>query len=539
MIQHLFKKNIYYSNNVEEIIAIICSTLHIRVSEIEIRKALISNNRFPSIQSIIDTLNYLGIQASAYRIKERHKFLLIEYNSIVQVKDNDLDFFGIILKRTTDKLYWFNPISHKKEWITIDSFFNLFTGTIIPFNKTHTLNFPFYEDDASNHIGSNSKIFFAILSIIVLVTLIIPNIVLNGVSDMFRFYLILLLTFGALCGSAILQLEIHNFEGPIGKVCRIGKFINCHTVLTSKASHIYNIPWSIIGTSYFCGTILFLLSNNFSDPSLKVFGLLHFFSIFIIVSSTFYQALYLKKWCILCLSANLSLLLIWIINMMEGIYADFINFSMILMCQLLLWITISMMVLQILSEHVKLKKRNELLSLSNYKYKYDKNIFNTLLRRNGKPIEIPKDMGLFCGNPNGEIKLLMISNPNCQQCSKACSFILDHLIYNENICLQIIFVDESPSHYHNLLAEILEEYYSCNNSLNVLNKLSKDFDKGHKNQSFGDSYPAFRKQTLSNIEKMHSFCNIIKPTATPTFYINGFKVPESYDIRDIYFILTF
>ena len=49
----------------------------------------------------------------------------------------------------------------------------------------------------------------------------------------------------------------------------------------------------------------------------------------------------------------------------------------------------------------------------------------------------------------------------------------------------------------------------------------------------GELYPDTFKQQENKIEEMGEWCDNMKIRATPTFYINGKELPESYRVNEL------
>ena len=125
--------------------------------------------------------------------------------------------------------------------------------------------------------------------------------------------------------------------------------------------------------------------------------------------------------------------------------------------------------------------------------------------------------------------LLFVNNPRI------------HVKYNKDIKLKVIFItrnsdfDKGSFVVKHLLAIAAEGNMSKTESalddwyLNV----EKDYDL------FATKYPmnGQLKAQAAKIEAMSKWCDITDVTHTPTIFINGFRLPESYKIEELKYIL--
>jgi thiol-disulfide isomerase/thioredoxin len=174
--------------------------------------------------------------------------------------------------------------------------------------------------------------------------------------------------------------------------------------------------------------------------------------------------------------------------------------------------------------------------------KYDFEIFDTLLKKQ-QLITVPVDgLGIDFGNPHAENSLIKVCNPFCGPCAKAHSKLEELVTENKNIRIKIIFMvpnREEASAYKptaHLLA--IAESKQKNNIKQALDDWylaeSKDYER------FAIKYPmnGELKNQGSKMNEMYRWCEEMKVTETPTLFLNGYKLPETYDVTDLAILLA-
>jgi len=147
---------------------------------------------------------------------------------------------------------------------------------------------------------------------------------------------------------------------------------------------------------------------------------------------------------------------------------------------------------------------------------------------NAKPVLI--------GNPDAEHTITIVTNPFCQPCANAHKIIERLLVTNENLNCKVIFTASNHegdtrgvvartilSLPEEQQAEALTEWYK--NDDRNLDKWQKQMGK-------------IEDESTKKIIDYHlNWCDLANIKATPTIYLDGFKMPESYYLEDLRGIL--
>nr|WP_301922669.1 thioredoxin domain-containing protein [Ferruginibacter sp.] len=316
-------------------------------------------------------------------------------------------------------------------------------------------------------------------------------------------------------------------------------------MLSGKQAKVFSwLSWSEVGFFYFTGSLLALL---FAGSSItNTVGILAWISILALpytLFSIYYQWQVAKQWCVLCLAVQ-ALLLLGAINIIANNFLfPLPQFSvLIIACCLLLfafpatiWYTLKPYVLRL--QESKNTKREYL------RIKFNVEIFDTLLKKQKVLMLSADGLGIDIGNPAATNTIIKVCNPYCGPCAKAHEKIEALLEHNDNVKMKIIFTTSTketdpaikPTRHLIAIAENTHDQQKLKQSLDdwyLPDK--KDYDL------FAAKYPMNGEllQQGNKIEAMEKWCNEIKVVFTPTFFLNGYQLPDAYSIEDLqYFLL--
>ena len=541
-IKSLFKsflKNNY--SNVEEITLHICKQMHVKVSELTVLKHLYAHPNFPCLLSVSETLNRLGLKTCAYKIKDIKELKNYKSSFLIQIKKEDT-FFAIVYAQNEQKIIWYNPIKHKKEEITYNSFSELFTGYILLYEVSENYKDVDYYIQKKNE--KNTYLIYGALFSVIFTYCIGSSLlfILNSPTHfLYNILIFILLCSGSTAAFITVLYEIDNSNKILTHLCKTTNITNCSKVLTSDASKIYGIPWSVIGTSYFLGIFISLSQNRFDYNTFQSVAILHLFTLPYILFSVLYQKLVVKQWCVLCLCVQIVLVtlfcLFWKLQLYTSIpMALFSHTVSVLITIFLVFYTFYFFTKHIHESKIKQMYRHYAMTM-----KYDYSIFKSLTQKQSKISKLQNDCGIIIGNHKGSIRITLICSPFCYYCAEAFPKLLTILKYNNNVQIQLVFTtNPSSKEYVNSPINIfLSLYYNGEDIQTVLNDW---YGQHEMNMSkFIEKYNlvfSSNNQNMRNVTKMYYFCQRVKVKGTPTIYINEFKMPQLYNINDLVFLLT-
>ena len=167
--------------------------------------------------------------------------------------------------------------------------------------------------------------------------------------------------------------------------------------------------------------------------------------------------------------------------------------------------------------------------------KADESVFITLLKM--QPFYETSDCNSIIrfGKPNSKLHVTVFSNPYCTPCAMMHKKIDELLLKTKNnISVQYIlssFEEKLNSTNKYLIAACLD-----NNTGSIMQIFSDWFEKG---KTFRDDFFSNRSLNMENpeieveFEKHETWTAKNQLRGTPTVLVNGYQLPESYNIEDL------
>lgn len=526
--------------NVEEMVGWVIRDLKIKVSKQNLFEKLKNHPHFPSLLAIRDVLESIGIDSCAVNIKNFQALPPEARNVLVQIKtEQGEELFAYVFGWTEERIEWFNPQKHKREFIKHDDFATLFTGYAMLFEALDNAGEKDYKSAYRKELQQRIVEYALILFVPVIAILSIAiHISENGIVFWQRYFYALLLFAGCLIGGLLL-LHDYNEESPLlSNFCRRNEKTNCSAVLHSKGAQFLGVSWSVIGSSYFLGMLLSLSISCFNSNIFYTAAVLHGFTLPYVAYSLYYQKYKVKQWCTLCLSVLAVLLALFVLSVVSGAYCHIKEIKLTSLV-FIFGISISAFTsLYFLWHLTRQIKANGFYKKALNQIKYDKDVFNLLLQKQTK-ITIPTDgYGIILGNPNGSIHIVEVYNPYCGHCANAQSELRKLLETNDDIKLQIMFAADPDSEYYDQMP--IDTFLSLyEEKADVAVALSDWFDgKVKTTEELKQKYPVAHANTSKNKENakaMNRFCEEMEITGTPTMFINGNQLPDNYRTGDLIF----
>jgi len=533
--------------NCDEIAVRFCKQLQVQVTETTLKNEVTEHPDYPSLLSISDALRSYKVDNLSLKTTVDH-ISRFPVPFIAQIKGNNSKYtlFAIVNEIGLDNsINWYNPESKKNEVITEGEFSEIFTGYVMLAEAGEKAGEQDYEnkrrsEKIQNFWNGTIAIAFPLIFIMISIFAVLNNGVLNSALPI-CFGLITLI--GAITGALLLLYDIDQFNPTLQKVCNAGSKTNCAAILNSGASKIWGISWSTIGFTYFLGVLLsLLLSGIVNQEAMSMVAWLNLVAVPYVFFSLYYQWKIAKQWCPMCLIIQLVLILQFFIAFEGNFYQspsllEFPIFLTFIFSFVIIFITV-----QLLIPALKKAKEGKFVAHELSRLKHNPDIFNAQLSNQNQISESTEGLGLVLGNPNASIKLIKVCNPYCGPCASAHP-IIDYLLNNNpDIQLQIIFtVTSAEGDYRNLpvkrfLAidrekdkEILKQ------SLNdwYLSEI-KDYNK------FESCYPIDTESfsDTNKIKVMYDWCEKVNIAFTPTFFVNGYQLPEMYSVSDLKYFLS-
>lgn len=522
-----------YSHCIETV-KFYCRRISIRVTESEIRDELLSHPEYPSLLSISDFLSSQKIENIAFHAKVKD-LLELPLPFIANTKSKSHDLFIVVLEIDETTIKYFSPETRKIVSKSLTEFSLTFNDIVLVGEATE-------ESGDKNYAQKRSlEIIYFFLSAISLISIPILTflacLIISNSNNSVWPILFTVSTFVGCCISLVmLWHDIDDSNPLLAKFCKIGKKGNCSSILNSKGSKFFGIKLTILSATYFWGTLIVLLSTGIDNTStLFLTAILNLFSLLFLAYSILYQIFVAKKWCLLCLLTGAVLMLQFGISINAGILL-LPSFESLIALSVSFSLSFSIM-FWVIPLIIKAKDRNEILRALK-KLKRDPIIFSSLLAAQKDIGNSAAGLGITIGNLSSGVTITKVCNPYCGPCASAHPIIEELLENNENLKVQIVFLtgdgktDMRVSPVKHLLAiakksdqpiikMALSDWY-----------FSEEKDYGEFSKKY-IGYDTSSLEIQDEVDKMNKWCTEFEIQFTPTIFINGKQLPDTYNISDL------
>ena len=313
----------------------------------------------------------------------------------------------------------------------------------------------------------------------VIVLLLLPHTLLvSGFSWALLLGIKWLYALGVWVSALLLQTEYGQAPVWVQKLCGSQggtKTTNCNAVTQSSGGKLFGwLGWSEIGLVYFLGGYLSVLVSH------EVVALwLSFAALLFVPYSLYYQAFVVKQWCKLCL----AILAIFIVLAFTWFYAKD-SFQTDISIADLYGFGISLALWLVFKPLWEARKKGKATEAALVKLKSDSGLFQAMLQAQPLTDVQPLPNEDQIGTIDAPVLVTMVSNPNCNPCKDA---------YKELTEWQAYFSDEMQLRIRHINSG--EEKY-----------------RGHE-----------------------AWASEVGIEFTPTIFINGRKLVEPYNYKDIRF----
>lgn len=340
----------------------------------------------------------------------------------------------------------------------------------------------------------------------------------------------------------LLIYEIDKTNSFVKSICSAGKQTNCDAVINSKAGKILGMSWAEAGFFYFASTTMFLLFPGLAFinklPWLAIAGTL---AAPYIVFSIYYQWRVVKQWCPLCLAVQAVLLMeitwallnFWFTKSLslqspgfppplgEIVGAVLLPFS--------LWYLLKPLLLAAKAAPGYNAAYKRLL--------YNPETFNSLLQQQPAAPNGWQQLGINIGNPDAANTIIKVCNPYCGPCAKAHPVLEEIVKHNSDIKVKVIFT--ATNNENDLGAKPVKHLLAvaANENLQLTEQALDDWYLPAKKDYdvFAAKYPmnGELQEHAGKLDMMKAWCEEAEIAFTPTIFINGRRLPETYSINEL------
>ncbi|WP_255492094.1 vitamin K epoxide reductase family protein [Chitinophaga sp. Cy-1792] len=509
--------------------------------KLNITQTLLSNKlgehpEFPSLLSISDTLMHLNVDNITIQGR-REELLKYPTPFLTQVNAGVGSMFTVIKSITDEKVVYSAFTSQKWKEISLDDFLETWTPVVTfvePLDQAGEIN---YKENRRTEI---KKQILNIAPIAILIFALLATIsnkfYTNGISAWINALFMLSKFAGTAVSFLILSYGLNKENSTLQKYCQSGEHINCEAVMNSGAAKIGGfISMGEAAFFYFCGGMIMLLFSGLTAESIGILSLLSLTTIPVITFSLYYQWRVIKQWCSFCL-VIISILVMEVVlscysasTNLDWSKVNWISFLLSFAIPSLSWLLVRDV---FLSSQQSVATKTELTRL-----KTNQTVFENMSVRQKYIGDTAKGLGILLGSNNPRHVITKVCNPYCPPCAKSHSDIEELLSLGDDIQVQIIFtasnditdVKRSPAIHlvaiarlndTALLKDALHDWYS--NKYTSYTAFAAVYNMVDDLDSYGPE-----------LDKMKSWCNEIEINFTPTFFINGYQLPDIYTIADV------
>jgi len=521
----------------------------VKVTNTTLENDLNNHPDYPSLLSISDVFARYGVQNISLKtsIEQLHN---LPTPCIVPIKsqENGQNLFTVIDSVSGKSLNYYHPTKHR--WKNID---------VIDFEKQWSSGIVLLADTEDAHgekeFGLNRReekrlniaryATFLSLPLLVIFTIFFSLIGQGAASVQPTIFTMLVLT-GCIIGGLLLWYELDQYNPILQQICNSGKKANCGAILNSKQSKIGGISWSVIGFTYFTGSLITLLIFGVSNQTaLYLLSWLNASDMTYVFFSVYYQWRIVNQWCVLCLCVQ-GILVLQLLTALAAKWHTITSlsavFAMAALVPIILAFTIPFILISLLLPAYRTAKEGAHDKRELQRLKHRPEIFSALLGKQKAISESTEGLGIILGKKNAIHQIIKVCSPYCGPCAKAHSPIEELLANNPDVRIQIIFTASSdpgdirmPPVAHFLsIAEKVEE-------ANIKEALSDWYLADKKDYKvFAEKHPMYGKpdNQAEKLNAMSNWCSKMNITFTPTFFVNGHQLPDIYNVNDLKYFFS-
>lgn len=500
------------------------------------------NPHYPSLLSLSESFDRLQISNNAYEVTaEELLYLSPPFVAFVEVPRVGGDFITVtsIDETRVGFLYKHNKVQVQP----LADFLLTYRNIVWTADLSASMNNTTIEREYSiERRARMRKVYWSIGLAILLVLLVLNRF--DGQYWLAFLGIAMPTLLGVALTATLLTYEFKKSASIVSNLCSTWAKTNCDAVLDSRHSRIGRLSWSEIGLLYFSTITLWLFYPG-ADFGAKIplLALSSVAAISYVPFSIYYQWRIVKQWCLFCL-------LVQALLVAEFIWGAFFfthffpwNWRVLLQSWPIAFICILTPILLWYAIKPILKKASE---AGNQSIAYKRLLNNTALFQGFLQQQAPappgwQDLGILIGNPSATHTIVKVCNPYCAACAKAHPKLQALSGMHDDVNVRILFgVRNNPQDLSYIAVHRLLTIASQNDSVLTAKALSDWYGSGMQDPaSFFLSYPV-PDQGLSHddmMESMRSWVRQAEVMHTPSYFVNGYRLPEFYNIEDLAHLL--
>lgn len=497
------------------------------ISELEIHPD------YPSILSISDVFNWFNVQNEVYHV-EAIDLAEVPLPFIAHTRGNEF----VVVSELTGSTITVSDHEREHHTIPLQEFTDIYSGVVLII--TDTTAAAAVQQSVTDKLAPY-KIPTAVTGLVMafIAILLLGTQYLSGFSWQTAI-LIVAKTAGLVTAMLLLAQSIDK-NNPLAQIlCGGDSKTNCNAILTSQAAIVFKgLTWSEVGFFYFAGTWLALLFGGGSYQVLQWLALLNILSLPYTIYSLYYQARVARQWCVLCTTVQ-ALLWLEFVPLVTFVKTPF-AMSTTIAVTLLTCLVVPVAGWMLLKPVLQKAQQARILKYQLKKFKYNRELFAASLKEQAQYTLPADEWSIVLGNTNARTVITMVSNPYCPPCGKTHQELDTWLNKLNEIQLRIVFTaynqdnDKKTPVTRHLMA--LNEQYD---KVTVKNALHDWYSQDQKNyEKWAKQYPVTLDESrFKLLDKQRDWCDIAEVRSTPTLMINGYRLPKTYRLQDIKYMLS-
>ncbi|WP_276366268.1 vitamin K epoxide reductase family protein [Chryseolinea sp. H1M3-3] len=511
----------------EQIVSSYLQLLKMPISKSYCEKLITSHPDYPALPSITDALQRLGV---TYTIKMYNENQIYEAAFPCVLHFNKQDSQLSIVRNTAEL--------RKKD-------LKDFSGIVIHARPTRKIA------DVGNNIYLSQENFFKLTAVLlgsVILVMFLTSIILFG---SFAHLAIFFLAFcGVLVSYFLVAREYGIKYNFIESFCNSSTNPSCERIAASNAAKIFGIVhFADLSLVYFILQMAVISLAGLVPAEKKpsfVFVLVAFsMTTFpIIVFSILYQYKRIKKWCKLCITID-GILLFQLSILLYLIYFkiwEWLPMDSLILLEAILGFVALLLTSVMVRKTIDIRREAVEKEITSNRIKHSIETFNYFLSKQQQVACNSFDGEMCIGNPQGPIKLIAVLNLFCNPCQiqhqKIATLLTDYPQYIQLIIRFSTGINNDSSTERYLIQYWLQKIRNTEFQMDgALELLANWYSK--KNLSwFRKKLPiAIDSDSLTLAEKIisqhQSWISEHKIYATPSLFLNGYKLPPGYTCDDL------
>jgi len=522
--------------NAEASVIKLLKTLGLNINHEDVIHELDKHPDYPSLLAVSDVLTTFHVENAAYRV-DFDELEQVPFPFLAHTRTNGGEI--ALVKKVGDGQYHLASDKWDNHKVSREEFKKMYNGVVLtaePPVEPWSAKRPF-----STLKQLKAPALFAGALCIIAAALTFHTGYFSGLG--WPLALLTLFKTIGLITSLLLLIQSVDSNNPLVQVlCQTQGKTNCNAILSSKAAKAFwGFSWSEIGFFYFAGTWLLLLFGGNSPAVWQTILLLNIISLPYTFYSIYYQWRVAKQWCVLCCTVQAVLWLEFIAIMVHGVnalgagWSALSTLSAIFICLLtpaVLWLTIKPLLLK-LQTLVPLKQQLR-------QFKYNAELFNKMITQQPRYALPDESWSIVLGNAEAENVITMVSNPYCSPCSQTHKLLDELLSERADIQARIVFTANNDE--RDRRTPISRHLMALNDTAGkpTIKKALHDWyeQKQKSYEAWALVYPVELKESgFYKLDKQHEWCQMAEVTATPTLLLNGYRLPDLYQLPDLKYML--